>query len=71
MAMPMAHGSPAVRLVRRRIVEAIQHPLAFGESPAQAVHGFPDDAIFTCFATIWRTRHACQCHSGTRLKLTV
>jgi hypothetical protein len=58
MAMPMAHGSPAGRLVRRRIVEAIQHPLAFGESPAQAVHGFQNDAIFTRFATIRRPRHA-------------
>ncbi len=57
MAMPMAQGSPA-GAVRRRIVEAIEHPLAFGESPAQAVHGFPNDAIFTCFVSIRRPRDA-------------
>ncbi len=65
MAVPIAQGSQAGRLVRRRIVEAIQHPLAFGESPAQAVHGFPNDAIFTCFVTVRRTRHAFAVKSHT------
>lgn len=44
---PGSQLSASERLVRRRIVEAIQHRLAVGESAAEAVRGFQSEAVFT------------------------
>jgi hypothetical protein len=44
---PGSQLSAAERLVRCRIVEAIQHRLAVGESAAEAVRGFQSEAVFT------------------------
>ncbi|MEY4198382.1 MAG: hypothetical protein RLZZ265_122, partial [Verrucomicrobiota bacterium] len=44
---PGSQLSVAERLVRCRIVEAIQHRLAVGESAAEAVRGFQSEAVFT------------------------
>ena len=44
---PGAQLSASERLVRNRIVEAIQHRLAVDESPADAVRGFQAEAVFT------------------------
>ena len=39
--------TPAERLVRRRIVEAIQHRRAASESAVESVRGFQSEAVFT------------------------
>lgn len=39
--------TPAERLVRQRIVEAIQHRRAAGESSVDSVRGFQSEAVFT------------------------
>ena len=44
---PGSQLSASERLVRCRIVEAIQHRLAVGESAAEAVRGFRSEAVFT------------------------
>ena len=44
---PGSQLSAAERLVRCRIVEAIQHRLAVGESAAEAVRGFQSEGVFT------------------------
>lgn len=44
---PGSQLSASERLVRCRIVEAIQHRLAVGESAAEAVRGFQSEAVFT------------------------
>jgi hypothetical protein len=44
---PGSQLSAAERLVRCRIVEAIQHRLAVGESAVEAVRGFQSEAVFT------------------------
>jgi hypothetical protein len=44
---PGSQLSPVDQLVRRRMVEAIQHRLAVGESAAEAVRGFQSEAVFT------------------------
>lgn len=44
---PGSQLSASERLVRGRIVEAIQHRLAVGESAAEAVRGFQSEAVFT------------------------
>jgi hypothetical protein len=44
---PGSQLSAAERLVRCRIVEAIQHRLAVGESAAEAVRGLKSEAVFT------------------------
>ncbi|MEI6341109.1 MAG: hypothetical protein WCR07_04065 [Verrucomicrobiota bacterium] len=44
---PGSQLSATERLVRGRIVEAIQHRLAVGESAAEAVRGFQSEAVFT------------------------
>ncbi len=44
---PGSQLSASERLVRGRIVEAIQHRLAIGESAAEAVRGFQSEAVFT------------------------
>lgn len=45
---PGSQLSASERLVRCRIVEAIHHRLAVGESAAEAVRGFQSEAVFTC-----------------------
>jgi hypothetical protein len=44
---PGAQLSASERLVRCRIVEAIEHRVAVGESAAEAVRGFQSEAVFT------------------------
>ena len=44
---PGSQLSAVDQLVRRRMVEAIQHRLAVGESAAEAVRGFQSEAVFT------------------------
>jgi hypothetical protein len=44
---PGSQLSASEQLVRCRIVEAIQHRLAVGESAAEAVRGFQSEAVFT------------------------
>jgi hypothetical protein len=41
--------TPPERFTRQRIVEAIQHRRAVGESAAESIRGFRAEAVFTCF----------------------
>lgn len=46
---PAAHLDPALKLLRRRIVSALEHKLAAGMAPAEAVKDHLRDAAFTVF----------------------